>query len=272
MTTYDTLNATRIRWGGLTGREHGGGGAGPALVLLHGLTFDRSMWYPVLEALPRDHHALAFDLPGHGGSAALRETGLVPVVDALHEAILEAGIDAPVLVGHSIGGPIATIYAACYPASGVVSVEAPIRVESFAGQVQALRGPGFERAWDRFRASWRMELVGASERELLRQRPSRELVLGYQADLLGRPLDEVLRWRGELLARLRRDRTPYLALHAGAVAADEQQVLVEELPQAELVIWPVGHHFPHLAEPARFARLLTAFAAGCEVTASEDEL
>jgi hypothetical protein len=32
---------------------------------------------------------------------------------------------------------------------------------------------------------------------------------------------------------------------------------MQRLPQAETVVWPVGHHFPHLAYPDRFAALLT---------------
>ena len=44
---------------------------GAPFVFLHGLTFDSRMWAPVLDALPSGHRAIAFDLPGHGGSAAL---------------------------------------------------------------------------------------------------------------------------------------------------------------------------------------------------------
>jgi pimeloyl-ACP methyl ester carboxylesterase len=29
-----------------------------------------------------------------------------------------------------------------------------------------------------------------------------------------------------------------------------------ELPQSEVVVWPGGGHFPHLAQPGRFAALL----------------
>ena len=33
-----------------------------------------------------------------------------------------------------------------------------------------------------------------------------------------------------------------------------------ELPQAEVTIWPGSGHFPHLAQPGRFAELLAATA------------
>jgi pimeloyl-ACP methyl ester carboxylesterase len=48
-------------------------GARPPLVLLHGLTFDRSLWRPSLAELRRidpGRRVLALDLPGHGASPA----------------------------------------------------------------------------------------------------------------------------------------------------------------------------------------------------------
>jgi pimeloyl-ACP methyl ester carboxylesterase len=233
-------------------------------VLLHGLTFDRSMWYPVLDELPERHRAIAFDLPGHGGSPALRRRGLAAVVDAVHDAVVAAGLEAPVIAGHSIGGPIAAIYAASHPASAVVSIDAPIRFEPFAATLRAfepqLAGDDFDRTWAHFREGWRLELLTAAQRTFLHERSSSELVLDYQSDLLERPLGEVVRWREEGLGALRRAGTPYVSLHSRPVEPEDRAFLAERLPQAEVVVWPVGHHFPHLAQPTRFARLLTGLA------------
>jgi pimeloyl-ACP methyl ester carboxylesterase len=271
MTTLASANepvATRIRFAGLTGREHGDrASAGPCFVFLHGLTFDRLMWYPVLDALPEGVRAIAFDLPGHGGSAPLARPGLAPVVEAVHEAVLDAGLDRPIMVGHSIGGPLATIYATAHPASGVVSIDAPLRLEPLAERLVSvaplLRGPRFEETWETFRRSWHAELLTPRQRELLRaaDNGTRAQVLSYQADILERPLDEVVRWRDEGLRSLARGGVPYLALaSSGPVAPDERLLLTERLPQAEVVTWPLGHHFPHVAEPDRFVGLLRAFA------------
>jgi pimeloyl-ACP methyl ester carboxylesterase len=113
-----------------------------------------------------------------------------------------------------------------------------------------------------------MELLPAADRALLRagDRPGddsmRRLVLSYQSDLLHRPLEEVLRERDEGLDRLRAADVPYLTLHPCPTDPGDTAWLHERLPQAEIVVWPVGHHFPHLAHPARFAALLTGLAAG----------
>src|SRR5206468_2796987 len=100
-----------------------------------------------LEALPADYFGLALDLPGHGGSPALARHDLESVVDAIHEAILAAGLESPIVVGHSIGAPIAAIYAVKCGASAIVNVDAPVRVEPFAQLVRSLEpqltGRGF---------------------------------------------------------------------------------------------------------------------------------
>jgi pimeloyl-ACP methyl ester carboxylesterase len=141
-------------------------------VLLHGLTFDHHMWDPIIEALPSSHPTIAFDLPGHGSSPSLPRPGLAPVIDAIHAAVREARLDPPILVGHSIGGPLAALYAAQYPAAGVLSIDAPIRVEPFAQLLRSLQdqlaGDGFASAWAMFQASWQMELLPAAARALLK--------------------------------------------------------------------------------------------------------
>jgi pimeloyl-ACP methyl ester carboxylesterase len=267
--TAATAPSSRVRWAGLAGRPHGNEDAGGrSFVFLHGLTFDHRMWEPVLQALPESHRAIAFDLPGHGATPALTTRGLEPVVEAVHEAVVAAELDAPIVVGHSIGGSLATIYAASHDAAAVVSVDAPLRFEPFAELLLSLapqlRGDGFGEAWSRFRAGMHAERLSAATRALLSagDDASQDVVLAYQADLLENPLDEVVRRRDEGVERLRMEHTPYLALYANPIDASERAWLFDRLPQAELVVWPVGHHFPHLDQPIRFSDLLTGLAAG----------
>jgi pimeloyl-ACP methyl ester carboxylesterase len=254
-------------YAGLAGTERPGTNPeAPAFVLLHGLTFDRRMWEPILEALPPEHHAIAFDLPGHGGSPGLAEPGLAPVAEAIHAAVAGAGIAAPVVVGHSIGGPIASIYASVHPAAGVVSIEAPIRLEPFAAMLRSvaggLSGPGFDAVWSHLRESWLMDRIAQPHRELLRAADSAspDIVLRYQADLLERPLDEVVRWRDEAMAAVAAAGIPYVCLLANPPDPADVAWLAERVPAAQVVVWPVEHHFPHLARPVLFAGLLSEVA------------
>jgi pimeloyl-ACP methyl ester carboxylesterase len=231
----------------------------PPLVLLHGLSFDRAMWNPVLAALDPARRAVAFDLPGHGESSELPSYRLDAVGERIHEALEEAGLDAPVLVGHSVAGVIASIYAARYPTRGVVSVDQVLETEQFRTQLlelePLLRGPQFEAVWERFRASMHFELVPPDVRPLIEApgTPRRDVVLGYWDDMLTRPYAELERLFLEMLETLRSSGVPY-HLIAGREPGERYRAwLADALPQARITVYPNSGHFPQLVDPERFA-------------------
>ncbi|WP_329456200.1 alpha/beta fold hydrolase [Streptomyces sp. NBC_01497] len=244
-------------------------GRGRPLVLLHGLTFDRAMWRPTLSQLPPGHPALALDLPGHGESPPLPsgDHGVDSVVEAVHEAVVAAGLDQPVMVGHSLAGVFVTAYAARHPAAGVVNVDQPLRVDDFARFAQSiaprLRGEDFGETWGMLQARMRTENVGTTARELLRSGDtvSQQTVLSYWAELLDLRVADLVKRTDVMLAEIRERRLPYVAVFGDPVDTSERTWLVDRLPAAEVVEWPVGHHFPHVTEPARFAALLAGLLA-----------
>src|SRR5204862_3993514 len=81
------------------------GGAGPPLLLVHGLGGAASNWTELAPLLARRHRLLVPDLPGHGASSALAAvSGLEPYADRVAlVAEREEMLPAPV-VGHSLGG------------------------------------------------------------------------------------------------------------------------------------------------------------------------
>src|SRR5436309_4829166 len=83
------------------------GGAGPPLVLVHGLGGSAWNWTELAPLLARRHRVLVPDLPGHGGSSALPAvSGLEPYADRVAlVAEREQMLPAPV-VGHSLGGMV----------------------------------------------------------------------------------------------------------------------------------------------------------------------
>jgi pimeloyl-ACP methyl ester carboxylesterase len=229
------------------------------------------MWDPIMEALPCNHHAIAVDLPGHGGSPALPEHDLETVAAAIHAAVQDAGMESPIVVGHSIGGPIASLYAVKYPAAAVVSIDAPALIAPFAHFVQSLApqlsGDAFHETWSVFRESMHIERVPEITRGPLRvgERPPQQQVLSYWRGLLEWSPEELTRWVEGQMAQACATALPYLVLHGDPIDPEERAYLTARLPQAEIVVWPVGHHFPHLADPVRFAELLTGLAAGLPV-------
>src|SRR3954470_7453864 len=84
-------------------------GEGRSLVLLHGLLDDSEGW----TALAMDTHrpCLALDLPGFGGSDLPRWPRISSYAEDVAAGLNKLGIDACTLVGHSLGGAVATVVA-----------------------------------------------------------------------------------------------------------------------------------------------------------------
>lgn len=91
-------------------------GHGPALVFLHGVGGGAESWDAQLAAFGATHRAMAWDMPGYGGSDDLAESGFDGWVAALADWLDAAGVTQCTLVGHSIGGMIAQLFAARHPA------------------------------------------------------------------------------------------------------------------------------------------------------------
>ena len=237
----------------------------PPLVLLHGLTFDRTMWLPALAHLAELDPArpvLSLDLPGHGESPPWPVYGLESIADAVHRAVAEAGLSAPVLAGHSAGGVIATIYAARYPAAGVVNVDQPLQVEPFAQLIRSLagplRGPGFAQVWEQFEASMGIGLLPRDAQELLgsARYVRQDLVAGYWREVIDEPPGVLARKTADGLAAVREAKVPYVYVGGHDPGAEYLDWHQRELPQTEVMVWPGSGHFPHLAQPERFAGVL----------------
>ncbi len=96
--------------GRLRGEERG---AGSALVLLHGFSFDMSMWDPQFGAFARQHRTVRYDLRGFGRSGR-PAAGRGHVADLL--ALLDAlGIQHAHLAGLSLGANVALATAVHHP-------------------------------------------------------------------------------------------------------------------------------------------------------------
>ena len=110
-------------------------GEGPAVVLVHGHPFDRSLWEPQREPLARRFRVVAPDLRGYGESAATPGTVTMRQLAADVEALLDGlGIHSAAFVGLSMGGLVAMELALAAPsrcwALGLVAMTAEPVTES----------------------------------------------------------------------------------------------------------------------------------------------
>ena len=92
-------------------REDGPRGA-PPVVLIHGYGCSMRWWDLVVPALARDLHVIRLDLLGHGGSEKPREGySMENQADIVAQAMQRLGVRRAAIVGHSMGGIIATAFA-----------------------------------------------------------------------------------------------------------------------------------------------------------------
>lgn len=114
------------------------GGTGPTIMLLHGFDGSRDNWVPVAKELTGNFRVVIPDLPGWGQSLPVAGTDYGPRAEAKRLAAFIERV-APrnvVLIGHSMGGLIAGLYAADHPdhiaaigfvdSAGVGHFEAPL--------------------------------------------------------------------------------------------------------------------------------------------------
>jgi pyruvate dehydrogenase E2 component (dihydrolipoamide acetyltransferase) len=87
-------------------------GAGTPVVFLHGFGSELASWRPLLSGFDHDIGMLALDLPGHGRSVEVDVAGFDEMVALAEDALKSVGIGAAHLVGHSLGGAVATAIAA----------------------------------------------------------------------------------------------------------------------------------------------------------------
>ena len=86
--------------------------SGAPIVFLHGIGGAARGFLPQLDHFGRGCRAVAWDMPGHGGSSPLEIVGIDTLTAALaaflaQSGLAQSGLDRPVLVGHSLGGMVA---------------------------------------------------------------------------------------------------------------------------------------------------------------------
>jgi len=241
-------------------------GEGAPLLLLHGITEDQRAWDDLAVAFARDARVIRCDLPGHGASSPLAEYSAFTLATALAEFARALALpEPPRLVGHSLGGLLATFLGALVPVRSIVNVDQSLRLGPFMELVRKiaprLRGPDFCAAMNE-----EMELLAGprlpervrSELRAYRSEALRPVVHGLWLPLVDQ--DEAA-LTATLLPVLKQVRAPYLSLHGDDPGADYADWLRTAIPQAEVEVWSGLGHWLHRVEPERFLARVREFHA-----------
>jgi 3-oxoadipate enol-lactonase len=147
--------------------EAGRAGA-PAIVFLHGIGGNARAFTNQLRYFGSDGRALAWDMPGYGGSAPLAAVSIAALAEALSRFLEQLGVARPVLVGHSIGGMI-------------VQQLVAERVDAALAIVLAQTSPAFGRP----EGDWQRDFIAARLGPLDRGETMPGLAPGLVAELVG---------------------------------------------------------------------------------------
>ena len=205
-------------------------GAGPVLLLLHGVTRCGADWEPLFAALAKDWTIIALDQRGHGTSP---RAGSYLVTDYVADAlrfVQEETADPIVLFGHSLGAMVAA----------AVAAELPARVRGII-----LEDPPFHTMGNRIASStWQAQFTGM--REAARKGGSVEEITDALADIRLPASGGAFKRLGEL-----RDRAS-LAWSAECLSQLDPEVLTPVIEGR----WLDGYDFPSLLSGLRCPTLL----------------
>ena len=108
-------------------------GEGSPVVLIHGFGAALDWWDAITPELARNHKVIRLDLIGHGGTEAPGSGYAIERQAALVKAVLDKlGISRTVVVGHSMGGEVATAFTVANPESveRLVLIDSPPKPET----------------------------------------------------------------------------------------------------------------------------------------------
>ena len=243
-------------------------GEGPeAVVFLHGWTCDLTFWRgqaPFYEG----HRSLLIDLPGHGQS----DKPEVPYpleffARGVEAAMRDAGVERAVLVGHSLGGPIAYTFLRLFPdqVKALVLVDASISVPQdtaayrnaqaarYAANRKALSGPAGTKHFATRIEGMFSKNTSPALREQIRSRmlaaPEHVRVASVSSPSRLDPPKP-----GETYA------LPVLSIQPTPAGPDARTAALRKIfPEVNVENWPGAGHFLMMEDPDHFNRSLSAF-------------
>ncbi len=238
-------------------------GAGPPVVLVHGITESRAAWDPLLPDLAADHTVVAIDMRGHGGSGLAASYDAQSMADDVATVVAELGLEAPLAVGHSMGGIVVTAFAGVHPCRGVINIDQSIALGDFqelvVGAETLLRGDEFEGVLAALFESMNGALPADEVTRITAlRRPVQEVVLGVWAPLLEMTPADLQALVDSLASAVT---APYLALHGIDPGPAYPPWLSAAIPTATVEVWEDVGHYPHLVHPQRFLDRVRAFEA-----------
>ena len=264
-------------------------GSGPALLLIHGIGDSLDSWRHVIADLARDHTVVAPDLLGHGRSDKPRaDYSVAAYANGMRDLLSVLDIERATVVGHSLGGGVATQFAYQFPercerlvlmsTGGVArAVNPALRLATAPGADRVLALAPWALSTRAIHAFfWGLALWG---RDLSLERDSALELLAPLKDSTSRrafvrTLRAVVDLEGQVVTMLDRcyltAGMPTLLIWGdrdAVIPVEQARIAHAAMPGSRLEVFGNTGHFPHHADPGRFLRVLREFLASTEPAA-----
>lgn len=235
------------------------GDAAWTIVFIHGWSCDRSYWAEQVDAFSRGYTVLNVDLAGHGESGSDRSDWTIEAFGAdVASAVVDEDLFNVILVGHSMGGPVAIEAARRLDdrVKLVVAVDTlqeasqPPKNEKQSREMWAPFAEDYATSTERFvRSSFFLpssdpELTDRVATDMASADPEIALAAGHG----------LTTWNQRKAIKAIRD-IPLVLINADYRPTD-RDALVKLHPNARVALMSGVGHFPMLEDPAAFNELL----------------
>jgi pimeloyl-ACP methyl ester carboxylesterase len=232
-----------------------------AIVFIHGWLSNLTFWRANIPAFAAEKRVIALDLPGHGASdKPAVKYSMDLYARAVDAALKDAGVERAVLVGHSMGTPVARQFYRLLPqkTQALVIVDGNLRALATREAMEPIsarfRGPGYEQMIDEFAAF----SVRPTNDEKLREE--------LKSSMLAVPPEVAISMMDALIdpAAWQPDKinVPTLALMAKNEVwwpPDYERFAREIVPGIDYRVWDGVSHFLMLDRPREFNEAVAGF-------------
>jgi pimeloyl-ACP methyl ester carboxylesterase len=238
-------------------------GQGKPIVLLHSGGADLRDWQFIAPQLAQNYRVIAFDGRGAGKSPPLLEPA--NYVEELKNLLDHLQIERAILVGHSIGGQIATDFALADPdrVSKLVLVAPGLSGHRFSPAVEEW----FGQVWAAAPDAEKMTEISLSQcvYSVVMSSPQRDLMAAMTRHNIERALEwktAQMRWaQPPTIERLQEIQTKTLFIIGTQDMADNLHTaqLFQQVPEIQFDWIEGADHMPTLTHPDRLVSAISAF-------------
>lgn len=242
-------------------------GEGNPLLILHGLFGSSDNWVSLGKKFAENNLVYLIDLRNHGRSPHSEEMSYDLMADDILELIHDENINSPVILGHSMGGKAALLFAEKYPKYLDKLIVADIGIKAYPMHhdeiLKGLNSVNLQEISSRNQAqqSIRVHIDNLSTQQFL----LKNLYWVEKGKLAWRMnLKEIEKNIGKILVKIDIDKNPIKTLFirgemSNYILEEDFENILKSFPNGEIKTIPKVGHWLHAENPIEFYKIVREF-------------